>query len=338
MLRTAKKPTVFFCVLCSVFCILFWGCQEGQKTVSSDSDENLLLSVDFKPNSQLAYKIVSERQVLLDLDPSGANSRDGKGSGSVQNITERLEMGFVYKPIEIDPYGYSVIEAQCIDAKVGRSSGPSRGQNKKDAAEFLVNKTFTLKITPTGKVVDYSSLETLIKELGEKAFGNSAKTRVKDSDMIMDFIATQWNIWDSVASIKNPVKGIKKGQKWNSKLLAPMPFVAKIGRDVEYQLKDFNSSTAEIVSSYKLSSSPPDTPMPYTGSFQMRGTFGFLQGYQVLSIEGSGSQIFDVEKGLIKTDTQQYQAKVKASIFGLGRDSIEPNIIINQTITMTLVE
>lgn len=336
MLRTAK-PTVCF-ILCSVFCVLFCGCQEGQKAVSSDSDENLLLSIDFKPNSQLAYKIVSERQVLLDLDPSGANSRDGKGSGSVQNITERLEMGFVYKPIEIDPYGYSVIEAQCIDAKVGRSSGLSRAQNKKDAAEFLVNKTFTLKITPTGKVVDYSSLEALIKELGEKAFGSSAKTRVKDSDMIMDFIATQWNIWDSVASIKNPVKGIKKGQKWNSKLLAPMPFVAKIGRDVEYQLKDFNSSTAEIVSSYKLSSSPPDTPMPYTGSFQMRGTFGFLQGYQVLSIEGSGSQIFDVEKGLIKTDTQQYQAKVKASIFGLGRDSIEPNIIINQTITMTLVE
>jgi hypothetical protein len=341
MLRIAS-----FCILrkesiglCLVFCVLFGGCQEEQKAVSSDSDSsNLLLSIDFKPNSQLAYKIVSERQVLLDLDPSGKNFRDGKNSGSVQNLTERLEMGFVYKPIEIDPYGYSVIEAKCIDAKVSRSSNMPRTQNKKDAAEFLVNKTFTLKITPTGKIVDYSSLETLIKELGEKAFGSLAKTRIKDPDMIMDFIATQWNIWDSVASIKNPVKGIKRGQKWNSKLLAPMPFVAKIGRDVEYQLKDFNSNTAEIISSYKLSSSPPDTPMPYTGSFQMRGTFGFLQGYHVLSIEGSGSQIFDIEKGSIKTDTQKYQAKVKASIFGLGRDSIEPNIIIEQTITMTLVE
>ncbi|MDD5133849.1 MAG: DUF6263 family protein [Phycisphaerae bacterium] len=337
MLRTAKK-TIVFCLLFSVFCLLFCGCQEGQKSDSRGSGSNLLLSVDFKPDSSLAYKIVSERQISLDLDPSGKGSRGGKNSDSVQNITEKLEMGMVYKPVKIDPYGYSEIQARCVDARVRRSSGRLGGQNKKDAVEFVVDKTFTLKITPTGKVVDYSSLEMLIKELGEKSFSNAANTRVKDPDMIMDFIATQWNIWESVASIKNPAKGIKKGQKWNSKLLAPMPFVAKIGRDVEYRLKDFNGSTAELVSSYKLSSSPPDTPMPYTGSFQMRGTFGFLRGYQVLSIEGDGSQIFDVEKGLIKTDTQRYQAKVKASIFGLGSDSIEPNIIINQTITMTLAE
>jgi hypothetical protein len=209
--------------------------------------------------------------------------------------------------------------------------------------ESIVGKSFTLKITPTGRVVDYTSLENLAKELGGKAFGDSGGSRVKSPDMIMDFLATQWDIWDSVSSIKDPLKGVKKGWKWDSQLLAPMPFVKKIGRDVEYKfagvVEEGGVSFAEITSSYKLSQSPPaDIPMPYSGSFQMRGTFGFLRGYKVQSIEGSGRELYDIKRGLIKSDVQQYQAKISASIFGLGSDTLEPNIIINQTISMTLVE
>lgn len=300
----------------------------------------LLLSVDFEPNVPLKYNFVCERQITLDLDPSGGSSKGGKNDGGVQNITEKLEMEMVYKPVEIAPYGYSIIEATCNSVKVTRAS---RGQDRSDAVESAAGKSFTLKITPTGKIVDYSSLEKLIAELGEKAFaGNSGKGRIKGQDMIMDFIATQWYIWDSVASIKNPSKGLKKDQKWNSQLLAPMPFVSRTGRDVEYKFTDVADSNgvslAEITSSYKLSKSMPTAPFPYTGSFHMRGTFGFLRDYRVQSIEGSGRQLYDIEKGLIKSDTQQYKVKAVASIFGLGSGAIEPSIEINQTITMTLAQ
>ncbi|MFA6175267.1 MAG: DUF6263 family protein [Phycisphaerae bacterium] len=298
----------------------------------------LLMSIDFEPNVPLKYKFVSERNVSLDLDPSGKYSKGGKSSGSAQQISEKLEMEIAYKPVEIDPYGYSLIEAQCTNAKVTRASSSGKAQNKQDAVEYLAGKTFTLKITPTGKIADYSSLKTVIEELGQKAFSDSQKTRVKDADMIMDFIAAQWNMWDTAASVKKPSKGVKAGEIWKSRLVAPMPFVSKVGRDVEYKVKDYNDASAEIVSSYKLSSVSPDVPMPYSGSFQMRGTFGFLTGYKVLSIEGTGSQIYDIAKGRIKSDIQRYQSKVKASIFGLGGDNIEPNIIVNQTTTMTLIE
>ena len=304
----------------------------------------VLLTVDFEPNVPLKYNFVCERQISLNLDPSGRYSRGGKSRGSGQNISERLEMEIVYKPIEIDPYGYSTIEATCNSAKVTRTSGDKRGQDKGDAVEFLVGKSFTLKITPTGKIVDYNSLESLAKELGEKAFASSRQRgRIKDADMIMDFVATQWNMWGSISTIKEPLKGLKKGRKWNSQLLAPMPFVSIIGRDVEYKFTGITEvngvSLAEITSSYKLSrESPAGVPLPYSGSFQMRGTFGFLSGYRVLSIEGTGRQLYDIKRGLIKSDTQQYQAKTSASIFGLGGDTLQPNIIIDQTITMTLVE
>ncbi|MBU1260088.1 MAG: hypothetical protein KJ757_07620 [Planctomycetes bacterium] len=326
--------------------VSIFGCQQQVSTETVGMAKSagfkgpVLLAVDFKPDVPLKYNFVCERRIALDMGSSG---RSKKGNNSnTQNFTEKLEVEMVYKPVKVDPYGYTVIEATCESAKVTRTSSGGRGQLRADAAEFLAGKSFTLKITPIGKVTDYSSLESLIKELGQKAFGGDRKrSRIKDPDMIMDFVATQWSIWDSVSSIKKPLKGLKKNRKWDSKLLAPMPFVSKVGRDVEYKLADVvddnGVSLALITSNYKLSKLPlKEVPLPYSGSFQMRGTFGFLQGYKVLSIEGTGWQLYDIEKGLIKSDTQQYKAEVTASIFGLG--GVEPNIEINQMITTTLIE
>ena len=316
----------------------------GSKSKSGKSGNfnksKVLLTVDFKPDVPLKYNFVCERQVSLNLDSSGRHSKGGKSRGSDQNIAEKLEMEIVYKPIKIDPYGYSTIEATCNSAKVTRTSGGRRGQDRSDAVEFLVGKSFTLEITPTGKITDYNSLESLSKELGQKAFADSQRRgRIKDPDMIMDFVATQWNMWGSISTIKEPLKGLKKGRKWSSKLLAPMPFVSITGRDVEYQFAGITEangvSLAEITSSYELSrKSLAGVPFPYDDSFQMRGMFGLLSGYRMLSIEGTGRQLYDIKRGLIKSDTQRYQAKAGASIFSLA----SADITIDQTITMTLVE
>lgn len=342
------KKWIFASLFLAAGAVCFVGCQEQQKQQKQPKQktaglkEPLLLSVDFEPNESLVYNFVSERKISVNLDPTGKYSK-GKSDGKEQQQTEKLEMQMEYKPITIDPYGISTIEAKCRSAKVTRI-GTGRVQEKTDAVESLVGKSFTLKITPTGKIVDYSSLESVSKELGEKAFGGGETQRgkVKNPDMIMDFLATQWNIWDSTASIKNPLKGLDKKSKWNSKLIAPMPYVSKVGRNVEYGFagveKSNGDTVAEITSKYTLSRTPPDVSLPYSGSFQMKGMFGFLQGYKVLSIEGEGTQLFDVDKGLIKSDTQHYEAKVSAAIFGLGSDELLPNIKIDQTITMTLVE
>jgi len=325
------KKWIFTGLILVVFLVFFASCQGQQRSVGFKGP--LLLSVDFKPDVPLKYSFVSERQVTLDLDSSSKGRRGSKG------FTEKLEMEIVYRPIEIDPYGYSTIEATCNSAKVTR--GPrGGGRGRSDAVESVAGASFTIKITPTGEIVDYTSLENLVKELGTEAFDKGSKRgRVKDPDMIMDFLATQWYLWNAVSSIKNPLKGLKKGHTWNSQMLAPMPFVSKKGRDVEYKFAGITEangvSLAEITSSYKLSrKSPKDIPMPYGGSFQMKGTFGFLRGYQVHSIEGSGRLLYDIERGLIQSDTQQYHSETSASVFGLSTASITSN----QTITMTLVE
>jgi hypothetical protein len=276
--------------------------------------------------------------MTLNFDPAGKYSKIGdKDSEKDEVYVEKLEMDITYKALKVDPSGYSTIEATCDSAKV-------TGHGRPDAAASLTGRSFTFKVTPTGKIADDSNFVSLVKAIGAKAFtGSGQKGKIKDPDMIMDFVATQWRIWDSAASIQKPLKGVKKDSKWNSQLLAPMPFVSKVGRDVVYKLagvvESNNVSYADITSTYSLSKTPPaDAPMPYGGSFQMRGTFGFLQGYKVLSISGTGRQLFDIKKGLIKSDTQHYKTEVSASIFGLGSNTVEPNIKIDQTTTMTLVE
>src|SRR3989304_2378439 len=97
-----------FAGVCLVAIILpFAGCQEQQKVSKATSGSNLLMSIDFEQNVPLTYKFVSERKVSLDLDPSGKYSKSGKASGSAQQISEKLEMDIVYKPVAVDPYGYS---------------------------------------------------------------------------------------------------------------------------------------------------------------------------------------------------------------------------------------
>jgi hypothetical protein len=85
-----------------------------------------------------------------------------------------------------------------------------------------------------------------------------------------------------------------------------------------------------------------DWPMPYpVGSFAMRGTFGFFQGYKVLDISGKGTQVFDITNSRIISDRQKYVTKVSAMIpfGGLGKEGEkpEPNIVITQTTNMQLL-
>lgn len=321
----------------------FIGCQPGMRKKKGPTQAGRLFTVDFTDNTVLTYRFVCSRSIKLNLDPSGKYTRGGKKSG-YQKYSEKLELEISYKPIKVNPYGYSVIQARCLQARVTKQPR-RRISGRGDAVEQLKGKTFTLKITPSGKIVDYSSLTALLRELGRDAFGHSrgGSRRIKNPDMIMDFAATQWGLWNSIGSVDKPLEGIKLNQTWQSRLPAPMPFVSRTARNVKYKLAGFEQvngrNCAVIESTYSLADKPVENlPLPYTGSFQMRGTFGFLRGYKVHSIQGSGRQIFDVKKGLVISDDQSYRAIVSASIFGLGSGTMQPNIIIDQTIKTELIE
>jgi len=309
------------------------GCESGTGVKEPLNKDKELLTVDWQDGRRLEYKFVSRREMTLDWDPTGKVSKSAKSTPD--KSTESMEMVVAYRPIEIDPYGLTTIEATCKSVKVMRSKGPW-----KDAVGHMAGKTFTFTVGPTGKIEDYSQLDELLKEIGSKAFFTDANgDKIKEPDMICDFIATQWFLWDSVSSLTNPSKGVAVGQSWKSKLSVPSPMVMRKAREVTYKLDEIRQSEkgrlAVISSSYRKAETVPRSwPIPYSGSFQMKGTFGFLSGYKLLSLEGRGEELFNIEAGRIEQYNQQYQMQLQAFIpMGI---SVKPMITIKQNLTMEL--
>ncbi len=88
-----------------------------------------------------------------------------------------------------------------------------------------MGKSFIFTVDSIGKIHDYSQLEELIKQAGEKTFSTEAGgNRIKQPDMIGDFIATQWFLWDSISSIPNRVT-------WSK-------YWAKLGIEIIYTYSD----------------------------------------------------------------------------------------------------
>jgi hypothetical protein len=120
-------------------------------------------------------------------------------------------------------------------------------------------------------------LTALIQEMGKQAFrAGTAMGRIKEPDMIGDFIASQWFLWDAQSSLEQPAEGVAVGQTWRSQLPVPTPMVMRQARNVVYKLDEVrqgaDGSLAVITSTYTPADSvPTGWPIPYSGRFQMSG-------------------------------------------------------------------
>lgn len=274
----------------------------------------------------------------IEVDWSFAQDDAKKAKSKVDKSHESMEMVVAYTPVEVGRYGLTTIKATCESVKVRRK----QRRSTKDAVESLSGKSFIITVSPTGKIEDYSQLDELIREIGKKAFRTGGREgRIKNPDMIGDFVATQWFLWDVIASIEKPLDGVSVGRSWTSKLSVPTPMVSRLARDVTYTLDEIRQSEkgqlAVIKSSYSLAKSAPKSwPIPYAGRFRMRGTFGFLTRYKYLNLQGGGQELFNIDSGRTEQYNQQYQLNIEASApFGLGAG---PRIKIKQNLTMQLLD
>ena len=297
-----------------------------------------LLTVDFREGRSLRYEFISKRDVIVDWEPKKSKT----GKGTVDKFTESMEMVVTYTPIEVNPYGLTTIKATIESVKATRTKRSGGQATPRDAVEHLKDKTFTLKINAQGKIEDYSKLDELIKQIGEKAFRKSSRMgRIKEPDMIWDFISSQWFLWDAVSSIEKPAEGVSVGDSWNSKLSVPAPMVMRKARDVTYKFDriwdNAKGRLAVISSTYSLADSvPAGWPIPYTGSFKMPGTFGFFRGYNILSLAGQGDELFNIDKGQIERYSQQYEMRMDAVL--PAPIGMSPRITIKQKLTMQLLK
>jgi hypothetical protein len=322
-----------FCAFMAVVMVVvsLAGCQPEQ--------QKELLVVEFKADTTLRYKLVSERNISIDLDPTGVATKGKKSKP--QEIHEKLEMVIAYTPVELDPYGLSTISATCESAKVTRKASK---KTPRDAVEYLAGQTFTFKVSPVGKIEDYSEIEKIVLELGEKAISEKdpRKGRIKEMDMIVDFIALQWHVWDSIASIENPLDGVDVGDSWQTTQIIPLPIAIQAIKDTTYTLKEIDDSgeqrLAIIESTFGESKAKYENwPSRYKGRFRMKGMLGFLRGYRTTSLEGTGKQVFNVDAGTVISEEQNYKITMGAD-FMLPLGDMEPLIEIDQTISLRLMD
>ena len=321
-----KKALV---VLISAALLTLAGCE------AKEEEKKELFSVDFQENQTLRYAFTSSREIETRW-PSGSSTK----KDNVDKNFESVEITVAYTPVKVDLYGLTTIKATC--EKVRASRRPGSNKTKGDAVVHFGNKSYTFTVNPAGEIVDNSELYELIREIGKKAFRSSTKRgRIKEPDMIWDYITTQWFLWDSVSSIEKPADGVSIGQSWKSKLSIPMPMVMRQARDVTYTLDEITQSEkgrlAVIKSTFSRASSVPGGwPILYTGKFQMSGRFGFLMRYRIQELTGEGKEIFNIDAGRIEEYNHNYKIKMKASLrMGLSGG---PEITIKQRLTMKLLE
>ena len=321
---------LYYCML--AVCLFTVGCQQQQ--------QNWLL-LNFEEDVPVTYQLISTRQVTIDLT-SGSSGKKSKP----QTTSETLNLVVTYTPTDVDPFGLTTIAAECKSAKVTRSSISGR-RNATDAMEQLTGKKFTLQLSPTGQIADDTDLRRITQELGEKAFATAGEgaQRIKNPDMISDFIVMQWHLWDSTSTVEEPLDGMEPGKKWQVEQWIPWPIPVNSlpSRLTTYTLDSFSTEEnqpkkAVIKSKYEISETKKqDFPFPYEGRFQMRGLMGFLRNYKFLSLDGGGTQIFNMNDGLIESDQQHYTMKVNATFMLPLGDSL-PVLDVDQKITIKRID
>ncbi len=341
-MRTLLFIVAVFVLAVTAGCLPPGSLQNAEKTDKTEKQKlsrgkEEFLSVDFQKDQTLRYKFVSSRDVNVDWGPSKTGSKQSAPS------TESLEMEVAYAPVEINPYGLSTIKATFESSRVMRNPQKTKYM---DAAEYFSGKSFTFKVSPSGKIEDYSELEDLIHQAGERAFRPKKDNgRVKEPDMIEDVIATQWFLWDSISSIPKATEGIKIGQSWKSKLPMPAPLLLRKTRDVTYTLSEIRKSKkgrlAVIQSTYAAGETAPVAwPSPYSGSFQMSGPFGFLtmfcKGFNITTLQGQGEELYNMDLGRTEQYKQEYDVRLDGISTGLM--GANPVITIKQILTMQLLE
>lgn len=307
------------------------GCQQSQSRE--------FLVVGFRPDSTLRYSFVSERTVEINL------SKDDKAGGKPSLLSERLDMVIAYHPVEINEFGLSTIEATCESAKVKRTESGSRKKQGPDPMEKLAGKSFRFKISPSGKIAESSEFEALVKEIGKGALRpGKGSTRIKEMDMIYDLISMQWHLWDSVSEIKNPRSGVKSGQSWQAHQIIALPMLSRPVKEATYTLEEIVQESADsdrkaiITSSYAPSDQfKGDWPDPYSGRARMGGIMGFLRNYRVLSLEGSGKQVFNINRGMIEDDQMEYHIKMSAAM-AWPLPGTDPQVNVDQKMSIKLLE
>jgi len=293
------------------------------------------MALEFRADPPLRYRFVSSREVQIELT-SGSSGK--KEDSKLAN--ESIEMVFRIRPIEANPYGLSTVEFTCESVEANRTTFSGKAAPA-DAMQHLRGRSYTLQVSPTGQIELTDSFRELLREIGRKSFVEKGDTaqRIKDPDMILDWLFFQYTLWDLTASNPKPLRGVVPGSSWQSEQFLPWPVPIQNlpSRIITYTVETLEEQQqvklASVSTRYQLREKPLlNFPLPYEGSYQIRGSlFSVLRSFRHESLEGTGRLVFNLTDGQLEFAQDDYTLITAADfILPLG-DSL-PKLTVRQHI------
>ncbi len=335
ILRYLTAISIILLLLCQL------GCEEGVSRQGGGADDDLLI-IEIPEDQPVRYQMTSERKVELKFTGDEKSKKQPP-----QNMTEKLNATVAYQVIDANPYGLSTVKATIEEISVRRDNFSSRNSGS-DPTMQLKGKSYTFKISPNGTLSDLDEFQAIVESIGATAIQDRGQSgKVKVPDMLWDFIALQWTLFEPVSTLPNPSSGVRKGQTWDAHQLVPLPMPIPIVRDTTFTLEDFEmdpdtgNRIAVIQSIYTKSeenaSVIENVFKPYKGSYQLQGMFGFLRKYKFEELSGSGTTRFNMDTGTLLSKDHSYRLGATAS-FMLPLGSTVPVLTFDQTFTVRKVQ
>jgi hypothetical protein len=255
--------------------------------------------------------------------------------GAEQTMTQVIGLGYTFATLDVAPDGTATVKVTYDTVSFKQqsqlstveydSANPPAGPIPPLVRGFaaLAGQTFTMKVTPTGKITEVLGLDEMIDAILKKLDTPDAANRdVVEKSIRREFgpEALKENMESMLANY--PDKPVAVGESWNKKLSITKGF--RMEMDNTFTLKSVTADTVTLDAKGKLGSSPDATPIDMgprgklsynlngeqNGTLQLDRATGWVKSAEMTQ-KVTGEMVIDAGGGRVAKTPMRIESTVK---------------------------
>jgi hypothetical protein len=214
-------------------------------------------------------------------------------------IEQEMSMTISMTPTEVDAKGAAslVCKYEGVAVKSGGPQGELDYDSDKDKEvpedpmakmmSKLVGQSFTVKMTPSGKVTEVTGFEKIVDAMLQ-GIGDEAQEAMTKEMMKQMFSDEAFKGMMQQMSPPLPEEKVGKGDTWSTEFTMKMPFVGGMKFALKSKLADLKGTDATIDQDIRIELKPADDKEnnPFAGLFEMK------------EAKGTSTALFSAERGV----------------------------------------
>ena len=232
---------VVSCVVCVL--ILTAGCAQPK------------LALKFTPDDSTTYKLATESQQILKFEGALVDEPDIKGKGGSQ--VNKVEMIFTQNIESVDGSGNAVAKITIKELSFFAKSrdkttidfDSTREKDEKNALAKLIGQSYTINITPDGKVTEV----TVSEQTRSAVRGRDSSAKLAAKILGSDAIIKRHEVSVLPDAENNQ---LQTGDTWTQPKTFSFPVVGKKSYDKIYTLKEIDAAGGQNVAFVKMETIP----------------------------------------------------------------------------------